>query len=129
MLRKSAAHQKKVESAVWILQTTTGVNVAQAMILAGFSKSDSANKIVRQQVQRHLVQKGSLHKNRMDVVVDIYDAPSLSDLTGDDDAASPPVTRTMASSYSGPMNPKPKRKQIRPTASAIQQLRVDNLAA
>jgi hypothetical protein len=27
------------------------------------------------------------------------------------------------------MNPKPKRKQIRPTASAVQQQRVDNLAA
>jgi hypothetical protein len=49
MLRKSAAHQKKVDSAVRVLQTTTGVKVPWAMILAGFSKSDSADEIVRQQ--------------------------------------------------------------------------------
>ena len=51
MLRKSAANQKnKVNSAVRVLQTTTDVKVPWAMILAGFSKSDIANKIVRQQV-------------------------------------------------------------------------------
>ena len=49
MLRKSAAHQKKVDSAVRVLQTTTGVKVPWAMILAGFSKSDSADEIVCQQ--------------------------------------------------------------------------------
>ena len=47
MLRKSAAHQKKVDSAVRVPQTTTGVKVPWAMILAGFLKSDIANKIVR----------------------------------------------------------------------------------
>ena len=47
MLRKRAAHQKKVDSAVRVLQTTTGVNVPMAMILAGFSKSDIADEIVR----------------------------------------------------------------------------------
>ena len=35
----------------------------------------------------------------------------------------------MASSSSAPTNPKPKRKQIRPTASAVQQRHVDDLAA
>jgi hypothetical protein len=50
MLRKIAAHQKKVALAVRVLQTTTGVNVPMVMILAGFSKSDIADKIVRQQV-------------------------------------------------------------------------------
>jgi hypothetical protein len=44
MLRKSAAHQKKVNSAVRVLQTTTGVKVPLAMILAGFSKSDIKTK-------------------------------------------------------------------------------------
>ncbi len=40
MLRKSATHQKKVDLAVRVLQTTTGVKVPGAIILAGFSKSD-----------------------------------------------------------------------------------------
>ena len=40
MSMKSAAHLKKVESAVRILQTTTGVKVRLAMILANFSKKD-----------------------------------------------------------------------------------------
>jgi hypothetical protein len=43
---------------VWVLQTTTGVNVPMAMILAGFSKSDIADKIVRQQVRRRLALMG-----------------------------------------------------------------------
>ncbi len=50
MLKKSAMHQKKVDSAVRILQSTTGVRVPGAMILAGFSKSDSTSEIVRQHV-------------------------------------------------------------------------------
>ena len=58
MLRKSAAHQKKVDSAIRVLQTTTGVKVPWAMILAGFSKSDSAGEIVRQQVRRRLALMG-----------------------------------------------------------------------
>jgi hypothetical protein len=36
MPKKSAAHQKKVDAAVQILETTTGVKVLQAMILAIF---------------------------------------------------------------------------------------------
>ena len=54
MLRKSAAHQKKVDSAVRVLQTTTGVKVPWAMILAGFLKSDITNETVPQQVRRRL---------------------------------------------------------------------------
>ncbi len=57
MLRKSAAHQKKVDSAVRVLETTTGIKVPWAMILAGFSKSDIANEIVCQQVRRRLALK------------------------------------------------------------------------
>jgi hypothetical protein len=38
MSKNNATHQKKVKSAVQILQTTTGVKIPQAMILAGFSK-------------------------------------------------------------------------------------------
>ena len=52
MPKNSAAHEKKVDAAVWLLQTTTGVRVPQVMILAGFSKKDVANEIVRQMVRR-----------------------------------------------------------------------------
>jgi hypothetical protein len=51
MSKKSATHQKKVESAVRNLQTTTGVKVPQAMILARFSKSDVTNETVRRMIQ------------------------------------------------------------------------------
>ncbi len=59
MLRKSAAHQMKVDSAVRVLETTTGtgVKVQWAMNLAGFLKSNIANEIVRQQVRRRLALK------------------------------------------------------------------------
>ena len=128
MLRKRAAHQKKVDSAVRVLQTTTGVKVPWAMILAGFSKSDSADKIVRQQVRRRLALMGGVTDNnqREVIFVDDDNAPSLSDFTCDNDASLP---TTSESSSSAPTNPKPKRKQIRPTASAVQQRRVNNLAA
>ena len=43
MPKKSAVHLKKVESEVQIPQTTTGVKVWQAMILAHFSKKGVAN--------------------------------------------------------------------------------------
>ena len=98
------------------------------MILAGFSKSDSASEIVRQQVQRRLAHKGGANNNRWEVVfVGIEDeSASLSDLTSENEL---PTTTTTASSSSAPTNPKPKRKQIRLTASAVQQQRVGNLAA
>ena len=54
MPKKSAAHQKKVDEAVQILNTTTGVNVPMAMILAGFPKKDIANETVRRMIRRHL---------------------------------------------------------------------------
>ena len=38
MPKNSAAHEKKVNAAVWFLQNTIGVKVPQAMIVAGFSK-------------------------------------------------------------------------------------------
>ena len=80
MLRKRAAHQKKVYSAVRVLQTTTGVSVPMAMILAGFSKSDIADEIVRQQVRRRLALMGVTDNNQREVVfVDVDNAPSLSD--------------------------------------------------
>ncbi len=40
MPKKSAAHLKKVDEAVQILGTTTGLKLRQAMILAGFSQKD-----------------------------------------------------------------------------------------
>jgi hypothetical protein len=80
MLRKRAAHQKKVHSAVRVLQTTTGVKVLWAMILAGFSKSDSADEIVHQQVRRRLALMGGAVNNQREVVfVDVDNTPSLSD--------------------------------------------------
>ena len=56
MPKNSAAHEKKVDAAVRLLQTTTGVRVPQVMILAGFSKKDVANAIVRQMVRRRYQQ-------------------------------------------------------------------------
>jgi hypothetical protein len=98
-----------------------------AMILARFSKSDIADKIVRQQVRRRLSLMGVTDNNQREVIfVDVDNAPSLSDFTSNSDASLP---TTSASSSSAPTNPKPKRKQIRPTASAVQQQCVDNLAA
>ncbi len=52
MSTSSAMHQKKVDAPVRILKTTTGLRIPQAMILAGFLKSNAANKIVRQAVRR-----------------------------------------------------------------------------
>jgi hypothetical protein len=69
MLRKRAAHQKKVYSAVRVLQTTTGVSVPMAMILAGFSKSDSANEIVHQQVRHRLALMGGANNNQRDKAI------------------------------------------------------------
>jgi len=127
MLRKSAAHQKKVDSAVRVLQNTTGVKVPGAMILAGFSKSDAASEVVRQQVRRRLQLMGGPNKNRREVVafVNVGDPSSPSDMTGTPSSAS----SSSASSSSAPTNPKPKRKQIRATSSSVQQRRVDDLAA
>jgi hypothetical protein len=96
------------------------------MILAEFSKSDIANEIVRQQVRRRLALMGGMNNNQREVVfVNVDNTPSLSNFTSNNDAL-PPSTSTSASS--APTNPKPKRKQISSTASAVQQRRVNDLA-
>jgi hypothetical protein len=108
MPKNSAAHEKKVDAAVRLLQTTTGVRVPQVMILAGFSKKDVANKIVRQMVGRRYQQTLINARTRPQTLTDdvvIGDESSLSDLTfNDEDVQSPPTT---TSSFQTP-----KRKQI-----------------
>jgi hypothetical protein len=54
MPKKSVAHQKKVDEAVRILNTTTGVNVRHAMILARFPKKETTNKTVHRMIHCHL---------------------------------------------------------------------------
>jgi hypothetical protein len=54
MPKKSATHQKKVDEAVRILNTTTGVNVRQAMILAGLRKKETTNETVHRMIRHHL---------------------------------------------------------------------------
>jgi hypothetical protein len=54
MSKKSAAHLKKVDEAVRVLKTTTGVNVPMAMILAGFPKKETTNETVRRMIRRRL---------------------------------------------------------------------------
>ncbi len=131
MLRKSVVHQKKVHSAVRVLQTTTGVKVPGAMILAGFLKSDAASKVVQQHVRHRLELMGSPNKNQREVAfVNVGDPSLLSDMTGTPSSASSSSTSSSsASSSSAPTNPKPKQKQIRATSSSVQQRRVDDLAA
>jgi hypothetical protein len=129
MPKKSAAHQKKVDEAVRILNTTTGVIVPQAMImiLAGFPKKDIANETVRRMIRRRLEALEAKQKPLLVVVVTNNDA-DLSTLTCEDD--DPTASATTTTTTTGPVqHPKPKRKQIRHTARAIQQSRVDNLAA
>ena len=115
MPKNSAAQEKKVKAAVQFLQTTTGVRVPQAMIVAGFSKKDVANEIERQVIRRRYNQAQS---NINDVIVGYK--PSLSDLTNID-------VQSPSSSSSGSTNPKPKCKQIRLTSRAKQQQRVDDI--
>jgi hypothetical protein len=96
----SAARQKRIDAAVCILNTTTGLRVPQAMILAGFSKSDTANKIVRQAVRRRKQQlennarhgRPSPNNRIVAVSIDHQQGPPIADIDG-------------------PTNPKPKRKQ------------------
>ena len=109
MLRKRAAHQKKVALAVRVLQTTTGVNVPMAMILAGFLKSDIADEIVRQQVRRRLALMGGTDNNQREVLfVDVNNAPSLSDFTSDNDASLPTTSHRHP-----PARQTPSRKESR----------------
>lgn len=64
---KSAAHQSKVNEAVRILSSTTGVNVPQAMIQAGFPKKDIANKTIRRMLHCHLEALG--YPNRQGTMI------------------------------------------------------------
>jgi hypothetical protein len=44
MSKNSAAHQKKVEHAVWKILKAAGLSIPDAMVLAKFSKKDVANE-------------------------------------------------------------------------------------
>ena len=61
MPKNSPAQEKKVNAAVRFLQTTIGVKVPQSMIVAGFSKKDVANEIVRQMIRRRYKQACYIH--------------------------------------------------------------------
>jgi len=121
MPKRSAAHLKKVNEAVRILGTTTGLNVPQAMILAGFPKKDTNNEIVHHMIHCRLKDLEAKRRTpRRDAPTDdvriTANGLAVSALTGGDDDT-------------GPTHPKPKRKQIWSTTSTIQQRRIDNLAA
>ena len=97
------------------------------MVLANFSKKDVANETVRRAVHRavKLLRDPALLGLRapqpIDGIVIIEDpSPSLSDLSSFTDELSAP---------SAPQFLKPKCKQIRPTASTVEQRRVNDLKA
>jgi hypothetical protein len=127
MSKNSAAHQKKVEHAVRKILKAPDLSIPDAMVLANFSKKDVANETVRRAVHRAVKLRqdrallGLCAPPPTDGIVIIEDpSPSLSylsSLTGE------------SSAPSAPQFPKPKRKQIRPTASAVQQRRVNDLKA
>ena len=109
MPKKSAAHQKKVNEAVRILNTTTGVIVPLAMILAGFPKKDIANETIRRMICRCLE---ALEAKQRPLLVVTNNDVGLSTLTGEDD--DPTASATATTTTTGPaQHPKPKRKQIR----------------
>jgi len=129
MPKKSAAHLKKVDEAVRILNTTTGLKLRQAMILAGFSKKDISDKSMCKMIRRRLEALGvkqRRHAPTVEVRIMITNDSVVSPLTGGDSNA---PTASTTTETTGPTHPKPKRKQIRPTASAVQQRRVNDLAA
>ena len=104
------------------LDTTTGLNVPKAMLLAGFSKKDIANKTFRRMIHRRVqAKKATPHRILQALTIDAVDPVANGSVI------SPLTTSTNALSVA--TNPKPKRKQIRPTSAAIQQIRIDNLAA
>ena len=108
MLKKSAAHQKKADEAVRILNTTTGVNVPWAMILAGFPKKDIVDETVRRMIRHRLealeAKQTTPHRDTPTVkkvkIVTNNDA-NLSPLTGEDDdpTASATTTTTRVSQH------------------------------
>ena len=128
MPKKSAAHQKKVDEAVRIFNTTTGVNVSWAMILARFSKKDTTDNTVRRMIRRHLEALEAKQRTPQ------RDAPTVNvQITANNLVLSPltggTASTTGTTKTTGPTHTKPKRKQIRSTASAIQQSRIDDLVA
>ena len=118
MSTNSAAYRKRVESAVRILRTSTGINVPQAMILAQFSKNDIANETICRMIRCRFAEKPPTN-------IIVSNDAEVSLLTADSPATLP--VSSVGSSL--PTNPKPKRKQIRLTASAAQQNRVLDLEA
>jgi hypothetical protein len=133
MPKKSTAHQKKVDEAMRILNTTTGVNVSWTMIQAGFLKKDTTDDTKRMMILCHLealeAKQRTPRRNAPTVDVQITaNSLVLSPLTGGDNN-DPTALTTGTTKTTRPTHPKPKRKQIRPTASAIQQSRIDELAA
>ena len=131
MPKRTAAHQKKVDKAVWILKTTTGVNVPQAMamILAGFPKKEIANETVHRMIRCHLEAFKAKQMTRCLVAPTIEEV--LSPLTGedkDDLTSASATTKTTTTTGPRPTQPKPKRKQIWATASAVQQRHINDLA-
>jgi hypothetical protein len=108
MPKKSAARQKKADEAVRILNTTTGVNVPWAMILAGFPKKDIADETIRRMIPRRLeALEAKQTTPRRDIptvkkvkIVTNNDA-NLSPLTGKDDdpTASATTTSTWVSQH------------------------------
>ena len=129
MPKKSAAHMNKVDEAVWILGITTGLNVPQAMILAGFSKKETTIETVRRKIrchfEAHKAKKRTPRRDAPTVKVQIAANSSvISPLTDGDNDTGPTHPEPK-----GPTHPKPKRKQIRLTATTIQQRRINNLAA
>ena len=117
MPEKSAAHQKKVDEAVRILNTTTGVNVSQAMILAGFPKKDTANKTVRRMIHcrlKALEAKQTTPRRDAPTIKEVWivtnNDADLSALTGKDN--DPTASGTTTTMTTGLTHPKPKRKHI-----------------
>jgi hypothetical protein len=125
MSKNIAAHQKKVEHAVQKILKAPGLSIPDAIVLANFSKKDVANKTLRRAVHRAVKRRrdqallGLCAPPPTAGIIIIKDpSPSLSDLsslTGE------------SSALPAPQFPKPKRKQ--PTASAVQQRRIDDLKA
>jgi hypothetical protein len=73
MSKKSVAHQKKVDESVRILNTTTGVIVPRAMILAGFPKKDIANDTVRRMIRCCLEALKAKQTNDLDLWLDSWE--------------------------------------------------------
>jgi hypothetical protein len=121
--------RRRVDEAVRILNTTTGVKVCQAMILAGFPKKETTNETVHRMIHHHLEAleaKQMTPRRDAPTVEEVRIVPNndadLLPLTGEDD--DPTASATMTTTTTGPTHPKPTRKHIRATASTVQQRRI-----